>query len=128
MILATVYNRDRLGAISDGLQSLELRLHKWYHNLPEALRINNAKRLGLCPPPHKFSLDLLCHTLLIILYRPCLQAPQLPSLQARANSVCVSQAKIVHEFFIIYSKSFNYKLIIYLVSYCGYTVATMRLL
>lgn len=66
MILATAYNRDRLDAISDGLQSLESRLHKWYDNLPEVLRINDAKRLGLCPPPHILSLNLLYHTLLII--------------------------------------------------------------
>ena len=89
MILATIYNRDRL---------------------------------------HILSLNLLYRTLLIILYRPYLQASQLHSLQARANGVCVSRAKIIHKFFIIYGKSFNYKLMIYLVNYCSYTAATLRLL
>ena len=125
IITITLATRDRLDAILYGLQSLGSRLHKWYDNLPKVLRINDAKRLGLRPPPHILSPNLLYHTFLIVLYRQYLQASQLPSLQPRVNSVCVSQAKIVHEFFIISGKSFNYKLMTYLVSYCGYTAAAV---
>ena len=66
------------------------------------------------------------HCLLIILYRPFLSTPNPRSpLQERASAICVAQTKVLHDFFVLYGRSFNYKFMTYHISYVVYTAATV---
>ena len=53
LILASIYSpfTDKANLAED-LQSLESRLYRWYDNSPPVLKIDDAKGLSHCPPPH----------------------------------------------------------------------------
>lgn len=74
--------------------------------------------------------SILCHTTLILLYRPffvwCWD-PELREnpLALRAQVVCTEQAADVNGLFRAYGKLFNFQYQSYLISYCVYTAATI---
>ena len=109
---------------------LEGKVRNWHRSLPEPLRIDNPSVLSVCPPPHIFSLNILYHTVLILIYRPFLYWSSHPRLQShelvpRAQKVCVEETNCVHEFFKAHGRTFRLKLQTFLVSYCVYTAATI---
>jgi hypothetical protein len=44
----------------------------------------------------------------------------------KARQICVFNTSVIHDFFLLYGRTFNFKLMTYLVSYCVYTAATIN--
>ncbi|KAF1981921.1 hypothetical protein K402DRAFT_448961 [Aulographum hederae CBS 113979] len=125
LIIASVYNRECFDTKSEDLESMESMLHRWFDALPFELKMEDPANCASCPPPHILSLNLLYHTLIILLYRPYLQVHHVPDLQQYATKACLEQVRIVHSIFVLYGKTFRYELMTYLVNYCVYTAATI---
>ncbi|KAI9900107.1 hypothetical protein N3K66_004369 [Trichothecium roseum] len=127
----TVYSEKPNGVKVQDILDLEERLRQFYRNLPSSLRRDDIASAAYCPPPHIFCLNLLYHTLLILLFRPFypLQTDPLPRNQVladRAREVCVEEAVLVNDFFRAYGQTFNFEKQSYLISYCVYTAATIE--
>ncbi|OBT70731.1 hypothetical protein VF21_10138 [Pseudogymnoascus sp. 05NY08] len=125
-IYSSVYNNQKAQCLSNDLMDLETRLCSWYYHLPHILRMDDVGKIKFCPPPHIFSLNLVYHTLLILIYRPFLHSTQSPQLQAHAQTVCSAQSIIINDLFLLYGRTYNYNIMTYLVSYCIYTAATIN--
>lgn len=102
---------------------LEHRLYCWFEQLPDFLRMSHYG--NTCPPPHIFSLNLLYHTLHVILWRPYQSAQECSGLAERAHKICVETANTIHDMFLLYSETFNLSRMTYLISYCVYSAATV---
>lgn len=81
-----------------------------------------------CPPPHICCLNILYHTILILLYRPLLtKRDDEHELYAHAARICAREAATVNVFFQAYGRCFANKNQTYLLSYCVYTAATVEI-
>ncbi|RAH53130.1 CHA4 activatory protein [Aspergillus piperis CBS 112811] len=112
------------------ISDLENKLMAFRQELPAALQIEDPTSLQSCVPPHILCLNILCHTVLILLYRPFFVWLWHPNLQnnplaLRAQVVCTEQAMRVNELFRAYGRLFNFEFQSYLISYCVYTAATI---
>ncbi|KAF2755984.1 hypothetical protein EJ05DRAFT_84599 [Pseudovirgaria hyperparasitica] len=110
-------------------QTLETKLRSFFAALPDVIKVEDPATITHCPPPHIFSLNILTHVLLILLYRPFLISShpryKHPTLVRRAQRVCVEESSIVHHFIKLYQRSFRLKNQTYLISYCIFTGATI---
>ncbi|KAJ5103884.1 fungal-specific transcription factor domain-containing protein [Penicillium argentinense] len=109
---------------------LEAKLRSFYQALPEPLRIQQSASSACCPPPHIFCLNILYHTMLILIFRPFFawsrnEKLREHALAIRAQQVCTEAATKVNDFFRLYGSTFNFQNQTYLVSYCVYTAATI---
>lgn len=120
LIMIPVPSRTSRETLKQRLSDIERKLQSWYDELPEPLRMD--PRCEVCPPPHILSLNLLYHTLHIILWRPYLN---FPDTACHATTVCVRSAQSVHNMFVVYGRTFQWRKMTYLVSYCVYTAATV---
>ncbi|KAJ5624418.1 hypothetical protein N7510_000727 [Penicillium lagena] len=92
--------------------------------------IHFCKLAKFCHPPHIFCLNILYHTMLILIFRPFFGWSRHSKLQdhalaQRAQKVCIEEATEVNKFFRQYGRTFNYQNQTYLISYCVYTAATI---
>ena len=125
-----IYNGRNRPNLIQSVVALEAKVRSFYQSLPDPLRIENISSLDVCPPPHIFSLNILYHTVLILIYRPFLYWSSNPRLNShelvpRAQRICVEETSSVNEFFKAHGRTFKFKLQTYLVSYCVYTAATI---
>ncbi|KAJ5820368.1 hypothetical protein N7474_005959 [Penicillium riverlandense] len=125
-----VYSRSPQHLKPQSIFELEAKLRSFYQSLPEPLKIAQATSLQFCHPPHIFCLNILYHTMLILIFRPFFGWSRHSKLQdhalaRRAQKVCIEEATEVNEFFRQYGRTFNYQNQTYLVSYCVYTTATI---
>ncbi|KUJ22219.1 uncharacterized protein LY89DRAFT_638427 [Mollisia scopiformis] len=121
--------KTRKGILSKSIIELDGRIRAFYSCLPEGLRIENISSMPFCPPPHIFSLNILYHVTLILLYRPFLfsstsSLTKDDDFNIRAHRICVERTKI-NQFLKAHHRTFNFKIQTYLVSYCVYTAATI---
>ncbi|KAB8272684.1 fungal-specific transcription factor domain-containing protein [Aspergillus minisclerotigenes] len=126
----TVYIHPSRNINPDDIFRLEEKLVSFHKNLPSSLRFEEGANVQTCVPPHILCLNILCHTVLILLYRPffiwCWDAElQRHPLALRAQIVCTEQAAGVNDLFRAYGRLFNFQYQSYLVSYCVYTAATI---
>ncbi|QRD83688.1 nitrogen assimilation transcription factor nirA [Aspergillus flavus] len=126
----TVYIHPSRNINPDDIFRLEEKLVSFHKNLPSSLRFEEGANVQFCVPPHILCLNILCHTVLILLYRPffiwCWDAElQRHPLALRAQIVCTEQAAGVNDLFRAYGQLFNFQYQSYLVSYCVYTAATI---
>lgn len=121
LIMLPSPSRPSAAALQERQTRIENKLQLWRDELPVALKM--TADCEVCPPPHILSLNLLYHTLHIILWRPYLDRPE---TALHATSVCSSSAQTVHDMFIVYGKTFHWRKMSYLVSYCVYTAATVQ--
>lgn len=68
MIMVNISALPGTSSTTGRLDFLEERLQQWYEKLPDMLKMGQYNET--CPPPHIFSLNLLYHTLQVILWRP----------------------------------------------------------
>lgn len=109
------------------LKALENELYTFYQNLPVDLRMTEDVATTSCPPPHICCLNILYHTILILLYRPFfLRKTSNEPLCRHAEMVCTREAATVNVFFQAYGRCFANRNQTYLLSYCVYTAATIE--
>ncbi|RDL34695.1 Uncharacterized protein BP5553_07823 [Venustampulla echinocandica] len=125
-IYSVVYNDRKIRCEEEDIRDIEARLYSWFAKLPVALRMDDISCIEYCPPPHILSLNLVYHTLLILVFRPFLRAAGSSQLQQHAKQICSAQSIIINDLFLLYGHTFNYKVMTYLVSYCVYTAATIN--
>ncbi|KAL3480560.1 fungal-specific transcription factor domain-containing protein [Aspergillus californicus] len=126
----TVYSEGVGNINPNEIFDLEKKLHSFHEQLPNALRIEDAANLQSCVPPHILCLNILYHTILILIFRPFFTWGWHTKLRGhplalRAQSVCTEQTMDVNELFRAYGRLFNFQYQSYLVSYCVYTAATI---
>ncbi|KAM0282364.1 hypothetical protein ACHAQH_003043 [Verticillium albo-atrum] len=109
------------------IQDLDSRFSQWYEELPDHLKIDEPSKLYQSPPPHIVSLNLLYHTLHILLRRPLLSVAN-QKLHAEHVSHCIFHSKKIHAIHTLYTQTFPHRLMTYQVSYCIYTAATVEAL
>ncbi|PYI30070.1 hypothetical protein BP00DRAFT_374036 [Aspergillus indologenus CBS 114.80] len=126
----TVYGGNTHKTTPNAILNLEKRLRTFHQQLPDSLRIDDVAELPSCIPPHILCLNILYHTMLILIFRPFFiwswhhKLREHPLAQ-RAREVCIEQAAGVNEVFRVYGRMFNFQYQSYLISYCVYTAATI---
>ncbi|OJI95766.1 hypothetical protein ASPVEDRAFT_119458 [Aspergillus versicolor CBS 583.65] len=126
----TVYSEDVRNINPAAIFRLEKKLRCFHEQLPSFLRVDDAANLQSCVPPHILCLNILYHTILILIYRPFFtwrweaKLREHP-LALRAQEVCTEQTMAVNELFRTYGRLFAFQYQSYLVSYCVYTAATI---
>ncbi|CAK7216607.1 hypothetical protein SCUCBS95973_002864 [Sporothrix curviconia] len=138
----TIYSPSTAAGIdTDTVRDIERTLRAFYQRLPNHIRVDDVDALPVCPPPHIFTLNILYHTSLILLYRPFFSISSSSSssssspssssstsaaLKQRAREVCTAEAAKVHAFFRAYGHTFRWRNQTYLTTYCVYTAATIE--
>ncbi|KAH8667677.1 fungal-specific transcription factor domain-containing protein [Ilyonectria robusta] len=87
---------------------LDARFQQWYDELPNGLKISEPAAMPQSPPPHIVSLNLLYHTLRILLRRPYLISPDMYAIHG------------------LYTRTFPHRPMTYQVSYCIFIAATIE--
>ena len=112
------------------VRPLELRIRQWYEKLPTCLKFDHVAVNTCSPPPHILCLNVLYHTLLILLYRPFSQLKSGVELEdelvEHSRKICAEEAALVNTHFQAYGRAFEYRNQTYLLSYCVYTAATIE--
>ncbi|KAL3456018.1 fungal-specific transcription factor domain-containing protein [Aspergillus heterothallicus] len=126
----TVYSEDVRNINPAAIFNLEKKLHSFHEQLPGFLRVDDAENLQTCVPPHILCLNILYHTMLILIFRPFFTWRWHSKLRdhplaLRAQQVCTDQTIAVNELFRTYGRLFAFQYQSYLVSYCVYTAATI---
>lgn len=137
--LATLVNeafRDIFGARArdidlSRLRGFEEKLRKFYQDLPRELQLDEDMLNSVCTPPHICCLNILYHTMHILIYRPYFLKENTRSSKDRsifehASAVCSREAIAVNTIFQAYGRWFANKNQTYLLSYCVYTAATVE--
>ncbi|KAK6371318.1 hypothetical protein LTS17_009049 [Exophiala oligosperma] len=137
--LATLVNeafRDIFGARArdvdlSRLRRFEEKLRKFYRDLPRELQLDEDMLNSACTPPHICCLNILYHTMHILIYRPYFLKENTQSNKDRAifehaSAVCSREAIAVNTIFQAYGRWFGNKNQTYLLSYCVYTAATVE--
>ena len=126
---ATIYDsRSRERINTSRVFDIERRLLNIYESLPAHLRFVDMDQA--CPPSHILNLNIIYHTVRILLFRPFyLSQSQQHSrdLVAHAHQTCAVAAQYVNTCFQSYGRTFQYRNQTYLLSYCVYTAATIEI-
>lgn len=105
-------------------------LHDWWLSLPSHLRVSIDRMPKLAPPIHIMSLNLLYHTIVILLHRPVILASQDVQAHnsARSYSTCLFATAAIHDLLVLQANTFGLGQISYLNAYCAYMAATISVL
>lgn len=126
---ATVYDsRSRESINITRVFDIERRLLNIYESLPAHLRFVDMDQD--CPPSHILNLNIIYHTVRILLFRPFYLSPSQQHSQdlvAHAQETCAVAAQNVNACFQSYGRTFRYRNQTYLLSYCVYTAATIEI-
>src|SRR5690348_7697738 len=68
-----------------------------------------------------FEYSLLYHTLFILIYRPFFHQPH-------GRRMCVDASIVINEYLLLYMRTFDFRIMTFLVSYCIYTTATINVM
>ena len=109
---------------------LSRELRDWLVALPAHLRIAPDRMPLLALPPHIMSLNLLYHTMVILLHRPVILGARDPTQQAPARSfqACVQATMAIHDLLMLQRNTFGLSHVSYLNAYAAYIAATVALL
>ncbi|KAI5456072.1 fungal-specific transcription factor domain-containing protein [Mariannaea sp. PMI_226] len=102
---------------------LDTRFKCWYDDLQGALKISQPSSMVQSPPPHIVSLNLLYHTLRILLRRPYLMSPE-PRQRDHHMSHCLVHLQQIYAIHRLYTRTFPHHLMTYQVSYCIFIAAS----
>ncbi len=118
------------------LRQMEEKLYDFFRDLPSELQMGETVDNSRYLPPHIFCLNILYHTMHILIYRPYFvrRKDTQPShgdddddaLLERATVVCTREAMAVNRIFQACGRCFANKRQTYLLSYCVYTAATVE--
>ena len=127
---AEVYSRAIESIPTRSVYALEQEIRQLYQSFPTHLHFDHTAPDAVSPPPHVLCMNVLYHTMLILLYRPFSQ-PKLGmdmdgELVPHARHVCCEEAALVNAHFQAYGRAFEYRNQTYLLSYCVYTAATIE--
>lgn len=130
-VYAAIYGNQ--AALSPSIiYDLEKKLRNYYTALPRHLKVDSPHNdNAVAPPPHIATVNILYHTVLILLFRPFYNqtpqstAPVYRALTNYAHKVCRAEAEIVNASFKVYGRTFNFQNQTHLLSYCVYTAATI---
>lgn len=104
-------------------------LHDWWVSLPAHLKVNTDQPPKLAPPNHIMSLNLLYHTIVILLHRPVVLASEIQAQPAaRSYSACLFATAAIHDLLVLQAKTFGLGQTSYLNAYCAYMGATIAVL
>lgn len=104
-------------------------LQEWWSTLPPHLKVNTDQPPKLAPPNHIMSLNMLYHTIVILLHRPIVLASELQAQPAaRSYSTCLFATAAIHDLLTLHAKTFGLGQISYLNAYCAYMAATIAVL
>lgn len=104
-------------------------LHDWWTALPTHLKVNTDQPPKLAPPNHIMSLNLMYHTIVILLHRPVVLAADIQAQpEARSYTTCLFATAAIHELLVLKAKTFGLGQISYLDAYCAYMGATIAVL
>lgn len=120
--------RNASHILHSGIYRLENKLRTFYKGLPAHLCFSDPNLVS--PPPHVLALNILYHTIMILLFRPfCLHGKKVHDAQPtqHATRVCAEEAKMVNGCFQAYGRTFQHRNQTFLLSYCVYTAATIEL-
>ena len=126
---ATIYDsRSRERIEISRVFDIERRLLDIYESLPAHLRFVDMDQA--CPPSHILNLNIIYHTVRILLFRPFYLSQirqHSRDLVAHAHQTCAVAAQYVNTCFQSYGRTFQYRNQTYLLSYCVYTAATIEI-
>ncbi|KAK4936287.1 hypothetical protein LTR10_022815 [Elasticomyces elasticus] len=113
------------------LKHIEEKLYELYRTLPAELQMNESVASLGYPPPHICCLNILYHTMFILIYRPYFLNKGVglgrdETLLEHATTVCTREATAVNKIFQAYGRAYANKRQTYLLSYCVYTAATIE--
>ncbi|KAK5106578.1 hypothetical protein LTS08_000698 [Lithohypha guttulata] len=105
-------------------------LHDWWAALPIHLKVDINHIPKLAPPTHIMSLNLLYHTIVILLHRPILLASDSPNSEntSRSYTSCLYATAAIHDLLLLQANTFGLEQITYLNAYCAYMAATISVL
>ena len=123
---ATPPNVERESAFN----RISLSLKMFWTSLPVYLRIQPDRIPALSPPPHIVSMNLLYHTMLILLHRPYVLGVKdfEDPLVQRSLDICKTATKAIHDLLELMSNTFGFAHITYLNTYSCYIAATIAML
>ncbi|KAL9109784.1 MAG: hypothetical protein Q9227_005653 [Pyrenula ochraceoflavens] len=109
---------------------ISLSLKMFWTSLPAYLRIQPNRIPALSPPPHIVSMNLLYHTMLILLHRPYVLGVKNfdDPLVKRSMDICKTATKAIHDLLELMSNTFGFSHITYLNTYSCYIAATIAML
>lgn len=127
----SVFGSRSRKSVFSRLKHIEEKLYAFYRNLPAELQMNESVASLGYPPPHICCLNILYHTMHILIYRPYFLRRDTGlsrdnSLFEHATTVCTREAIAVNGIFQAYGRAFANKKQTYLLSYCVYTAATIE--
>lgn len=98
--------------------------------MPTHLKVDASRVSSLAPPIHIMSLNLLYHTIVILLHRPVVLSATGPQLESTMPSyqMCLTAAGTIHDLLILQATTFGLDQISYLNAYCAYMAATVSVL
>lgn len=105
-------------------------LNEWWNVLPPHLQVNMSDMPTLARPIHIMSLNLLYHTIVILLHRPVMLSASTTHHQAAQQSynTCLHATVAIHDLLVLQANTFGLKQISYLNAYCAYMAATISVL
>lgn len=109
---------------------VSMTLGEWWLGLPFHLKVHIDSMPSLAPPIHIMSLNLLYHTIVILLHRPILLAVNSPNTDnaSRSYSSCLYATAAIHDLLVLQANTFGLGQISYLNAYCAYMAATISVL
>ena len=105
-------------------------LHEFWIAMPAHLKVDVTRTPSLAPPIHIMSLNMLYHTIVILLHRPVVLSAAGIQLQNTMPSyqTCLTAAGTIHDLLILQATTFGLDQISYLNAYCAYMAATVSVL
>lgn len=106
------------------------RLNEWWNSLPLHLQVNMSDLPKVARPIHIMSLNLLYHTIVILLHRPVMLSVSNTLHQASHQSytTCLHATVAIHDLLVLQANTFGLGQISYLNAYCAYMAATISVL
>ncbi|BEJ00153.1 hypothetical protein CcaverHIS631_0500100 [Cutaneotrichosporon cavernicola] len=128
-ILTNMYSPDRPNMRSlSFIRSAVDKLETWRRNLPSELRIEGPTLPRCSPPANVVILNLLYHTICILIYRPLLTSNNRSALASSALNHCRNAAMGTHEVLSLWGRTFGHSCHHYLILYCCFISAGVDIL
>ncbi|KAL1412971.1 hypothetical protein Q8F55_000720 [Vanrija albida] len=118
MYSPSVSNNRSLGFIREAIEKLEA----WWASLPPNLRIDEPRHAACSPPPNIVIINLLYHTIKILVYRPLLTDSS-PALTSTALAHCRAAAIGTSEVLSLWVRTFGHNSYHYVMIYCTFISA-----
>ncbi|WOO77847.1 putative transcriptional regulatory protein [Vanrija pseudolonga] len=118
MYSPSVSNNRSLSFIRDAIEKLEA----WWAALPDNLRIDEPREAARSPPPNIVIINLLYHTIKILVYRPLLHDSS-PALTSTALAHCRAAAIATSDVLSLWVRTFGHNSYHYLFIYCTFIAA-----